>query len=239
MGIEKQRHINYIYLFLSLNLNMLQHDGVCPVDCIYMDRPGHTVYLQVLVGESITWGLLQFVYPISSSFGLVFFVHSPQAMCCFALQICPYNAIKFLPRQQQLTGNPRPVLKQPLGENFVNKNYFVLTLRDLDSHVCQPSFLCSFPLVQLDGSKIFWLWWAGSEGKVVAAIPGSPDRTAALDKRLTKTERDILSLKTRIACDRASWEKRFLELQRKQEELIHQVAVKIFGHVWSLLDPWL
>ncbi|XP_075907095.1 uncharacterized protein LOC142904710 [Nelusetta ayraudi] len=98
---------------------------------------------------------------------------------CRFLWICPYNAIKFLPRQQQITGNPRRVLKQPLG----------------------------------------------SEGRAVAAIPGSPDRTAALHKRLTKTERDILSLKTRIACERASWERRFLELQRKQEELINQTGV--------------
>ncbi|KAK2844861.1 hypothetical protein Q5P01_011520 [Channa striata] len=59
--------------------------------------------------------------------------------------------------------------------------------------------------------------------KGVAAIPGSPDRTAALHKRLTKTEKDILSLKTRIACERASWDRRFAELQRKQEELCNQV----------------
>ncbi|XP_038566828.1 uncharacterized protein LOC119897294 [Micropterus salmoides] len=64
----------------------------------------------------------------------------------------------------------------------------------------------------------------GSESKGIGAIPGSPDRTTALHKRLTKTEKDILSLKTRIACERASWERRFAELQRKQEELHNQLA---------------
>ncbi|KAF3692175.1 CAP-Gly domain-containing linker protein 4 Restin-like protein 2 [Channa argus] len=61
-----------------------------------------------------------------------------------------------------------------------------------------------------------------AESKGIAAIPGSPDQTAVLHKRLTKTEKDILSLKTRIACERASWERRFAELQRKQEELCSQ-----------------
>ncbi|KAM7383152.1 hypothetical protein PAMP_002834 [Pampus punctatissimus] len=64
----------------------------------------------------------------------------------------------------------------------------------------------------------------GAESKAIAAIPGSPDRTTALHKRLTKAEKDILSLKTRIACERASWERRFAELQRKQEELCNQMA---------------
>ncbi|KAM9353523.1 uncharacterized protein ABDE67_005904 [Symphorus nematophorus] len=64
----------------------------------------------------------------------------------------------------------------------------------------------------------------GSESKGVAPIPGSPDRTTALHKRLTKTEKEILSLKTRIACERASWERRFGELQRKQEALHNQLA---------------
>ncbi|KAL6109755.1 uncharacterized protein ACO6RY_12816 [Pungitius sinensis] len=63
-----------------------------------------------------------------------------------------------------------------------------------------------------------------SEGKGIAAIPGSPDRATALHKRLTKTEADILSLKTRVACERASWERRFAELRRKQEELLNQLA---------------
>ncbi|KAM8734181.1 uncharacterized protein AB9X84_023066 isoform 1-T2 [Acanthopagrus schlegelii] len=67
----------------------------------------------------------------------------------------------------------------------------------------------------------------GPESKGITAIPGSPDRTAALHKRLTKTEKDILSLKTRIACERASWERRFAELQRKQEELLNQAGVLV------------
>lgn len=67
----------------------------------------------------------------------------------------------------------------------------------------------------------------GSEGKGIAAIPGSPDRTTDLHKRLTKTEKEILSLKTRIACERASWERKFAELQRKQEEIHNQVCLYI------------
>ncbi|XP_049585975.1 uncharacterized protein [Syngnathus scovelli] len=64
---------------------------------------------------------------------------------------------------------------------------------------------------------------AGCENKMVAAIPGCPDRTAELQKRLSKTEQDILSLRTRIACERASWERKFAELQRKQEALCNQI----------------
>ncbi|XP_034029508.1 CAP-Gly domain-containing linker protein 2 [Thalassophryne amazonica] len=81
-----------------------------------------------------------------------------------------------------------------------------------------------------------------SESKVVAAIPGSPDQTVDLLKRLTKTEKEILSLKTRIACERASWERRFTELQRKQEELYSQllseagVSVKV-GSYEELGEP--
>ncbi|XP_068592142.1 uncharacterized protein [Cebidichthys violaceus] len=94
------------------------------------------------------------------------------------LQICPYNAIKFLPR------------KHPTIED---------TSRQL---------------------KLF----VGSESKGIVAIPGSPNRTTALHKRLTKTEMEILSLKTKVACERASWERKFAELQRKQEELLNQLA---------------
>lgn len=57
-----------------------------------------------------------------------------------------------------------------------------------------------------------------------AAIPGSPDHTPSLNKRLTKAEKEILLLKTRIVCERASWEKRFAELRRKQEVLYKQVC---------------
>lgn len=97
---------------------------------------------------------------------------------CRFLWICPYNAIKFLPRERHVTEDTSRQLKQLVG----------------------------------------------SESKAIPAIPGSPDRTTALHKRLTKTEKDILSLKTRVACERASWERRFGELQRKQEELCNQLA---------------
>ncbi|XP_049438988.1 CAP-Gly domain-containing linker protein 2 isoform X2 [Epinephelus fuscoguttatus] len=97
---------------------------------------------------------------------------------CRFLWICPYNAIKFLPRERHVTEDTSRQLKQLVG----------------------------------------------SESKAIPAIPGSPDRTTALHKRLTKTEKEILSLKTRVACERASWERRFGELQRKQEELCNQLA---------------
>ncbi|KAK5623323.1 hypothetical protein CRENBAI_015922 [Crenichthys baileyi] len=96
---------------------------------------------------------------------------------CRFLWICPYNAIKFLPRQKHITEEKT---------------------RQVTRHVA-------------------------CESKVTVGIPGSPDRVNALHKRVTKTEREILSIKTRIACERASWEKRFSELQRQQEELRNQV----------------
>nr|XP_057909446.1 CAP-Gly domain-containing linker protein 2 isoform X2 [Doryrhamphus excisus] len=96
---------------------------------------------------------------------------------CRFLWICPYNAVRFLPKENH-------------------------TIVEKDCHHKQS---------------------IGSDSKMVAAIPGCPDRTATLQKRLTKTEQDILSLKTRIACERASWERRFAELQRKQEELCNHV----------------
>ncbi|XP_037532503.1 uncharacterized protein LOC119409672 [Nematolebias whitei] len=96
---------------------------------------------------------------------------------CRFLWICPYNAIKFIPRQKYKTKEE------------------------------------SRPVKQLVASKT-----------KVTAIPGSPDRVNVLNKRLTKTEREILSLKTRITCERASWEMRFSELQRQQEELRNQFA---------------
>uniref|UniRef100_A0A3B5ASN3 Si:ch211-175f12.2 n=1 Tax=Stegastes partitus TaxID=144197 RepID=A0A3B5ASN3_9TELE len=78
---------------------------------------------------------------------------------CRFLWICPYNAIKFLPREKHITEEKSQ----------------------------------------------------------------QPKQTTALQKRLTKTEKEILSLKTRIACERASWERRFAELRRNQEELRNQV----------------
>ncbi|CAJ1062711.1 uncharacterized protein LOC117823182 isoform X1 [Xyrichtys novacula] len=97
---------------------------------------------------------------------------------CRYLWICPYNAIKFLPRKQYITEGTSRRQKKLVGP--------------------------------------------GSKGTV--SIPGSPDRTTALHKRITKTEKEILSLKTRFACERASWERRFAYLQRKQEELHNQVV---------------
>lgn len=39
--------------------------------------------------------------------------------CLFALQICPYNAIKFLPRQQQITEDTNRQLKQLIGKALI------------------------------------------------------------------------------------------------------------------------
>ncbi|KAF3839379.1 hypothetical protein F7725_018096 [Dissostichus mawsoni] len=64
----------------------------------------------------------------------------------------------------------------------------------------------------------------GSESKGFAVIPGSPDREGALHKRLTKTEKEILAIKARAACEKASWERRFTQLQRKHEDLCNQLA---------------
>ncbi|XP_041842766.1 uncharacterized protein LOC121640996 [Melanotaenia boesemani] len=98
---------------------------------------------------------------------------------CRFLWICPYNAIKFLPREQHVIEDKSRQVKR----------------------------------------------FADSESKVtVPPIPGSPDRMNALHKRLTKTEKEIMSLKTKIACERASWERRFAELQRQQEELCNQLV---------------
>ncbi|XP_072769208.1 uncharacterized protein [Nerophis lumbriciformis] len=96
---------------------------------------------------------------------------------CRFLWVCPYNAVRFLPREHHTIAEKGRHHKQSIG----------------------------------------------SESKMVAAIPGCPDRTAALQKRLAKTEHDILSLKSRMACERASWERRFAELRRKQAELCNQV----------------
>ncbi|CAL1610310.1 unnamed protein product [Knipowitschia caucasica] len=65
------------------------------------------------------------------------------------------------------------------------------------------------------------------KGSCDCAAPGptspSPDRITDLHTRVTKTEKEILALKTRTACERASWERRFTELQRKQEQTLSQL----------------
>ncbi|KAM8846572.1 uncharacterized protein ACB058_012847 isoform 1-T2 [Synchiropus picturatus] len=101
---------------------------------------------------------------------------------CRFLWVCPYNAVKFLPRKK-LPKVPRSSQRKRTT--------------------------------------------SGTESKAIAAIPGSPDRAADLQKRLTKTERDILSLRTKIACEKASWERRFEELKRKQEEICQQLGVSV------------
>ncbi|XP_063736015.1 uncharacterized protein LOC134862189 isoform X2 [Eleginops maclovinus] len=101
---------------------------------------------------------------------------------CRFLWICPYNAIKFLPRERHI------------NEDTSRQKQLV-----------------------------------GTESKGFAVIPGSPDHAGALHKRLTQTEKEILALKARVACEKASWERRFTQLQRKHEDLCNQLAVLVRG----------
>lgn len=49
---------------------------------------------------------------------MLFFVFGEYMLCSFASQICPYNAVKFLPREQQITEDPSQQLKRFVGENL-------------------------------------------------------------------------------------------------------------------------
>lgn len=94
---------------------MLQHDDIYPMHCVYVDSPGDTVHLQVPLGESVFCELLKFGYRINDMFVLVFLVNTSHV----ALQICPYNAIKFLPRQQHITEDASRQLKQSVGKDLM------------------------------------------------------------------------------------------------------------------------
>ncbi|KAL4657555.1 centrosome-associated protein 350-like isoform X1 [Arapaima gigas] len=59
-----------------------------------------------------------------------------------------------------------------------------------------------------------------------------------VQKRLSKAEEQIQLLKSQLASEKASWERRFMELQRKQQELRDQVwANTIMKGALSLVDP--
>lgn len=46
--------------------------------------------------------------------------------CLFALQICPYNAIKFLPREQHITGDTSRQLRQLVGRDLIKSTMKLL-----------------------------------------------------------------------------------------------------------------
>lgn len=63
---------------------------------------------------------------------------------------------------------------------------------------------------------------------------GQRERTSALHKRLLKAEGEIQELKIEISNQRASWEMRFVELQRRQHDLRDQVCGSRGNHVLEL-----
>ncbi|KAK7887261.1 hypothetical protein WMY93_026882 [Mugilogobius chulae] len=100
---------------------------------------------------------------------------------------------------------------------------------DIQGILCTCRFLwiCPYNAIQFlprERQKIKCTKEQAKVNKVSSSIPGSPDRTTNLHNRVTKNEKDILALKTRIACERTSWERRFAELHRKQEQLLAQMA---------------
>ncbi|XP_028837189.1 uncharacterized protein LOC114790919 isoform X2 [Denticeps clupeoides] len=53
---------------------------------------------------------------------------------------------------------------------------------------------------------------------------GRPERSNVLHTRLSAAEEEIHTLKSQIAGERVSWEKRFIELQRRQQDLRDQLV---------------
>ncbi|KAJ8405090.1 hypothetical protein AAFF_G00330110 [Aldrovandia affinis] len=56
-----------------------------------------------------------------------------------------------------------------------------------------------------------------------------PDRSNVLHTRLSKAEGEIELLKSQLTCEKASWDRRFVELQRKQQDLREQLASETFA----------
>ncbi|KAI1894876.1 hypothetical protein AGOR_G00120280 [Albula goreensis] len=61
------------------------------------------------------------------------------------------------------------------------------------------------------------------------------DRSNGVHKRLSKAEGAIQLLRSQIACEKASWDRRFLELQRKQQELREQLVSETFARAGVFL----
>ncbi|XP_031642444.1 centrosome-associated protein 350-like [Oncorhynchus kisutch] len=68
-----------------------------------------------------------------------------------------------------------------------------------------------------------------------AEIPGS-HCSSAMQRRLSKAEREIQALKTQITFERATWERKFVEMQRKQQDLRYQLISETVARPGSLLQ---
>ncbi|XP_026140497.1 uncharacterized protein LOC113116512 [Carassius auratus] len=75
---------------------------------------------------------------------------------------------------------------------------------------------------------------ADSEKKVKSETCVQPERTSGLFKRLLKAEGEIQELKIEIANQRASWEMRFVELQKRQHNLREQLTSEILVRTGTL-----
>ncbi|XP_014022603.1 centrosome-associated protein 350 isoform X1 [Salmo salar] len=72
-------------------------------------------------------------------------------------------------------------------------------------------------------------------GSANQEIPGSHD-SSAMQRRLSKAEREIQALKTQITFERATWERKFVELQVKQQDLRYQLISETVARPGSLLQ---
>uniref|UniRef100_A0A4W5PP26 Si:ch211-175f12.2 n=2 Tax=Salmoninae TaxID=504568 RepID=A0A4W5PP26_9TELE len=72
-------------------------------------------------------------------------------------------------------------------------------------------------------------------GSANQEIPGSHD-SSAMQRRLSKAEREIQALKTQITFERETWERKFVELQRKQQDLRYQLISETVARPGSLLQ---
>lgn len=94
---------------------MLQHDDIHPVDCFYMDGQGDTVHLQVPLGECSFCEISDL--DIASQIWVDFYGEHKQPS--LHQQICPYNAIKFLPRERHIAEDTSRQLKHLVGKDFI------------------------------------------------------------------------------------------------------------------------
>ncbi|XP_029499269.1 uncharacterized protein LOC115114939 isoform X3 [Oncorhynchus nerka] len=70
-------------------------------------------------------------------------------------------------------------------------------------------------------------------GSANQEIPGSHD-SSAMQRRLSKAEREIQALKTQITFERATWERKFVELQVIQQDLRYQLISETVARPGSL-----
>ncbi|XP_031647337.1 centrosome-associated protein 350-like isoform X1 [Oncorhynchus kisutch] len=70
-------------------------------------------------------------------------------------------------------------------------------------------------------------------GSANQGIPGSHD-SSAMQRRLSKAEREIQALKTQITFERATWERKFVELQVIQQDLRYQLISETVARPGSL-----